>query len=66
MIVARSARVLAGFDDADPDVTLDEVADRAALRVATLHRRFRNRDQVVRAMLSTEAEPVTTAHTDHA
>ncbi|RRO14231.1 TetR/AcrR family transcriptional regulator [Saccharopolyspora rhizosphaerae] len=59
---------LAAFEDVGPNVTLDEIAERAELSVATLYRRFRNRDQVVRAVfdhvLSTEVEPVAAAHTD--
>ena len=61
---------LSAFQDAGPGVTLDEIADRAELSVATLYRRFRNRDQVVSAVLdhvlSTEIEPVAAAHTDDA
>ncbi|WP_406691605.1 helix-turn-helix domain-containing protein [Saccharopolyspora sp. ID03-671] len=61
---------LAAFEDAGPDVTLDEIADRAAVSVATLYRRFGNRDEVVRAafdhVLTTEVEPVADARTDDA
>ncbi|SFS97024.1 transcriptional regulator, TetR family [Saccharopolyspora flava] len=61
---------LAAFEDAGPAVTLEEIADRAAVSVATLYRRFGNRDQVVRAafdhVLSTEVEPVADARTDDA
>lgn len=61
---------LTAFEDAGPDVTLDEIADRAAVSVATLYRRFRNRDQVVSAVLdhvlSTEIEPVAAAQSGDA
>jgi AcrR family transcriptional regulator len=56
------------FEDAGPSVTLEEVARRAGVGVATVYRRFRNRDQLVRAVfehiLATEIEPTTTVETD--
>lgn len=56
------------FEDVGPEATLEEIARRADVGVATLYRRFRNRDQLVRAvfghLLTTEIEPNTTVHTD--
>lgn len=56
------------FEDVGPQATLEEIARRADVGVATLYRRFRNRDQLVRAvfghLLTTEIEPSTTVHTD--
>ena len=50
------------------DVTLEEVARRAGVGVATVYRRFRNRDQLVRAVvahvLTAEIEPVAEIETD--
>lgn len=64
-IVAAAA---AAFAELGADVTLDEVARRAGVGVATVYRRFRNRDQLVRAVvahvLSTEVEPVAEIETD--
>jgi AcrR family transcriptional regulator len=55
------------FEEAGPAVTLEEVARRAGVGVATVYRRFRNRDQLVRAVfrhLVTEIEPATAVETD--
>jgi AcrR family transcriptional regulator len=56
------------FEDVGPQATLEEIAGRADVGVATLYRRFRNRDQLVRAvfshLLTAEIEPSTTVHTD--
>jgi AcrR family transcriptional regulator len=56
------------FEDVGPDVTLEEVARRAGVGVATVYRRFQNRDQLVRAvlehLLTTEIEPAAAVHTD--
>ena len=64
-IVAAAA---AAFAELGGDVTLDEVARRAGVGVATVYRRFRNRDQLVRAVvahaLDTEIEPVAAVETD--
>jgi AcrR family transcriptional regulator len=61
------AAVLA-FEQLGPEVTLEEIAARADLSVATVYRRFRARDQLVRAaldhVLATEVEPITAVHTD--
>jgi AcrR family transcriptional regulator len=50
------------------EVTLEEVARRAGVGVATVYRRFRNRDQLMRAVvahvLTAEIEPVASAETD--
>jgi AcrR family transcriptional regulator len=58
----------AAFAQLGADVTLEEVARRAGVGVATVYRRFRNRDQLVRAvvarMLSVEIEPVAADETD--
>src|SRR4051812_43761789 len=55
------------FEEVGPEVTLEEIAGRAAVSVATVYRRFRTRDQVVRAaldhVLNTEIEPMAAAHT---
>ena len=48
-IVAAAA---AAFAELGGDVTLDEVARRAGVGVATVYRRFRNRDQLVRAVVA--------------
>jgi len=51
------------FEDVGTTVSLDEVARRAGVGVATVYRRFRTRDQLVRAVFehvfSTEIEPAT-------
>jgi AcrR family transcriptional regulator len=64
-IVAAAA---AAFAERGGDVTLDEVARRAGVGVATVYRRFRNRDQLVRAVvahvLAAEIEPVAAVETD--
>ena len=56
------------FEEAGPAVTLEEVARRAGVGVATVYRRFRNRDQLVRAvvehLITTEIEPATRMETD--
>ncbi|MFP5020405.1 TetR/AcrR family transcriptional regulator [Pseudonocardia phyllosphaerae] len=41
----------AAFGTDGPDVALEEIARRAGVGVATLYRRFRTRDQLVRAVL---------------
>jgi AcrR family transcriptional regulator len=50
------------FAELGAEVTLEEVARRAGVGVATVYRRFRNRDQLVRAVvahvLTAEIEPV--------
>lgn len=64
-IVAAAA---AAFAELGGDVTLDEVARRAGVGVATVYRRFRNRDQLVRSVvahvLAAEIEPVAAVETD--
>ena len=64
-IVAAAAQ---GFAELGADVTLEEVARRAGVGVATVYRRFRNRDQLVRAVvahvLAAEIEPVAAVETD--
>jgi AcrR family transcriptional regulator len=61
------AAVLA-FEEIGPEVTLEEIAGRANVGVATVYRHFRARDQLVRAVfdhvLAVEIEPVTAVHTD--
>jgi AcrR family transcriptional regulator len=56
------------FEEAGPAVSLEEVARRAGVGVATVYRRFRNRDQLVRAvfehLITTEIEPTTAGETD--
>lgn len=56
------------FEEVGPAVTLEEVAQRAEVGVATVYRRFRGRDQLVRAVfdrvLTVEIEPVTAVETD--
>jgi AcrR family transcriptional regulator len=56
------------FEEIGPAVTLEEVARRADVGVATVYRRFRNRDQLVRAVfdriLIVEIEPATAVETD--
>lgn len=57
-IVAAAA---GAFEELGAGVALEEVARRAGVGVATLYRRFRNRDQLVRAVLehvvATEIQP---------
>ena len=64
-IVAAAA---GAFAELGADVTLEEVARRAGVGVATVYRRFRNRDQLVRAVvahvLTAEIEPVAEVETD--
>ena len=48
-IVAAAA---AAFAQLGADVTLEEVARRAGVGVATVYRRFRNRDLLVRAVVA--------------
>ena len=64
-IVAAAA---AAFAELGADVTLDEVARRAGVGIATVYRRFRSRDQLVRAVvahvLTAEIEPVAEVETD--
>jgi AcrR family transcriptional regulator len=56
------------FAQLGADVSLEEVARRAGVGVATVYRRFRNRDQLVRAVvahvLSAEIEPVAAVETE--
>jgi AcrR family transcriptional regulator len=56
------------FEEVGPAVTLEEVARRAGVGVATVYRRFRNRDQLVRAvfeqLVTAEIEPATAVETD--
>lgn len=53
------------FESDGPDVALEEIARRAGVGVATLYRRFRTRDQLVRAVLeavfAAEIEPTAAA-----
>ena len=64
-IVAAAA---AAFAELGAEVTLDEVARRAGVGVATVYRRFGNRDQLLRAVvehvLAVEVEPVAEVETD--
>lgn len=64
-IVAAAGRA---FEEDGPAVSLEEVARRAGVGVATVYRRFRNRDQLVRAvfeyLVTTEIEPAIAAETD--
>ena len=56
------------FEELGPEVTLEEIARRADVSVMTVYRRFRARDQLVRAVLdyvlTTEIQPMAAAHTD--
>jgi AcrR family transcriptional regulator len=56
------------FEELGPSVSLEEVARRAGVGVATVYRRFRNRDQLVRAVFehvfTTEIEPAAAVETD--
>ena len=64
-IVAAAA---AAFAELGAEVTLEEVARRAGVGVATVYRRFRTRDQLVRAVVThvlvTGIEPVAAVETD--
>lgn len=64
-IVAAAA---AAFVELGAEVTLDEVARRAGVGVATVYRRFGSRDQLVRSvvahLLAAEVEPVADVETD--
>ncbi|OLL71046.1 Transcriptional regulator, TetR family [Pseudonocardia sp. Ae168_Ps1] len=55
----------AAFESDGPDVALEEIARRAGVGVATLYRRFRTRDLLVRAVLedvfAAEIEPTAAA-----
>ncbi|MBN6056519.1 TetR/AcrR family transcriptional regulator, partial [Nonomuraea sp. RK-328] len=55
------------FEEIGPEVTLEEIAQRADVSVATVYRRFRARDQLIRAVLdhvlTTEIEPLVAVHT---
>ena len=56
------------FEEDGPAATLEDVAKRAGVGVATVYRRFRNRDQLVRAVfehiLTTVIEPITMVESD--
>ncbi|MGA8116574.1 MAG: helix-turn-helix domain-containing protein [Actinocatenispora sp.] len=56
------------FEEVGPSVTMDEVARRAGVGVATVYRRFRNRDELVRAVfrhvVTAEIEPATATDSD--
>lgn len=56
------------FEEHGPAATLEDVAKRAGVGVATVYRRFRNRDQLVRAvfehLLTTVIEPITMVESD--
>ncbi len=56
------------FEEHGPAATLEDVAKRAGVGVATVYRRFRNRDQLVRAVfehiLTTVIEPITMVESD--
>lgn len=58
----------AAFAELGVDVALEEVARRAGVGVATVYRRFGNRERLVQAVvahaLATEIEPVATTETD--
>ncbi|MFI0822038.1 TetR/AcrR family transcriptional regulator [Streptomyces sp. NPDC021098] len=64
-IVAAAAEA---FEEIGPEATLEQIAERAEVSVVTVYRRFRARDQLVRAVfdhfLATELEPMTAVHTD--
>jgi AcrR family transcriptional regulator len=64
-IVAAAA---GAFAELGAEVTLEEVARRAGVGVATVYRRFRNRELLVRAVLTrvltVEIEPVAAVETD--
>lgn len=56
------------FEDTGPEVTLEEVARRAGVGIATVYRRFGNREELVRAvleqLLEQEIAPVVQVRTD--
>lgn len=56
------------FEEIGPEVTLEQIAERAQVSVMTLYRRFRSRDQLVRAVfhhvVAAEIEPVAAVRTD--
>ncbi|WP_328617105.1 TetR/AcrR family transcriptional regulator [Amycolatopsis sp. NBC_00355] len=56
------------FEEDGPAATLEDVAKRAGVGVATVYRRFRNRDQLVRAVfehiLTIVIEPITMVESD--
>jgi AcrR family transcriptional regulator len=56
------------FEEIGPEVTLEEIAERARVSVMTLYRRFRSREQLIRAVfdhvLTAEIEPMATVRTD--
>lgn len=56
------------FEQLGPAASLEEIARRAGVGVATVYRRFGSRDQLVRAVVAhvfaTEIEPTSTATTD--
>ncbi|BBG02898.1 MULTISPECIES: TetR/AcrR family transcriptional regulator [Pseudonocardia] len=58
----------AAFESEGPDVALEEIARRAGVGVATLYRRFRTRDLLIRAVLeevfADEIEPTAAPGTD--
>lgn len=65
----RILRAAAGaFEQLGPAASLEEVARRAGVGVATVYRRFGSREQLVRAvfahLFATEIEPATAATTD--
>ncbi|MEW2395484.1 TetR/AcrR family transcriptional regulator [Streptomyces sp. NPDC046862] len=55
------------FEEIGPEVTLEEIAARAGVNVATVYRHFRSRGQLVQAVfdhvVGTEIEPMTKVHT---
>lgn len=63
-IVVEAGRA---FEEDGPAVSLEEVARRAGVGVATVYRRFRNRDQLVRAvfehLITTEVVPAAAVET---
>lgn len=66
-IVAAAAEA---FEEQGPEVSLEEIAHRAGLGVATLYRRFRTREQLIRAVAHdvfiTKIEPAAAADTGDA
>lgn len=56
------------FEDTGPEATLEEVARRAGVGIATVYRRFGNRELLVRAvleqLLADEIEPIIRVRTD--